>query len=191
MSSQVGTGVFSQEMPSHIGKPFFLSGNAVPHREAVFSAGKCAPESGGRFFRPEMPSRIGRPFFPPGGVVPNRDAVFSLSLRAALHSPAPFDRLGGGLVDSFNELVLSDDNSANVRHFSEKNANYMKFNVLRKEMLKARYHRHRPQTTRGGHIRPPPGVVQGTKPRLMPGRHFHQFQFHLRRIRSPHGIPPL
>jgi hypothetical protein len=49
---------------------------------------------------------------------------------AALHSPAPFDRLGGGLVDSFNELVLSDDNSANVRHFSEKNANYMKFNVL-------------------------------------------------------------
>jgi hypothetical protein len=49
---------------------------------------------------------------------------------AALHSPAPFDRLGGGLVVSFNELMLSDDNSANIRHFSEKNANYMKFNVL-------------------------------------------------------------
>ena len=49
---------------------------------------------------------------------------------AALHSPAPFDRLGGGLVDSFNELMLPDDNSANVRHFSEKNANYMNFNVL-------------------------------------------------------------
>jgi hypothetical protein len=49
---------------------------------------------------------------------------------AALHSPASFDRLGGRLVDSFNELMLPDDNSANVRHFSEKNANYMKFNVL-------------------------------------------------------------
>lgn len=36
-------------------------------------------------------------------------------------------------------------------------------------MLKARYHRHRPQTTGGGHIRPPPEVVQGTKPKAYAG----------------------
>ena len=105
MSSQVGTGVFSQEMPSHIGKPFFLSGNAVPHREAIFSTGKCRPEPGGRFFRPEMPSRIGRPFFPPGGVVPNRDAVFSLSLRAALLLRS-FQRFAAGLKTRVNSLYF-------------------------------------------------------------------------------------
>ena len=39
---------------------------------------------------------------------------------AALNSPAPFDRLGGGLVDSFIYHMLSDDNSANLQHYFEK-----------------------------------------------------------------------
>ena len=34
--------------------------------------------------------------------------------HAALHSPAPSDRLSSGLIESFNELILPDDNSANV-----------------------------------------------------------------------------
>ena len=39
---------------------------------------------------------------------------------AALNSPAPFDRLGGGLVDSFIYHMLSKDNSANLQHYFEK-----------------------------------------------------------------------
>ena len=39
---------------------------------------------------------------------------------AALNSPAPFDRLGGVVSNSFNCLALSDDNSANLQHYFEK-----------------------------------------------------------------------
>ena len=39
---------------------------------------------------------------------------------AALNSPAPVDRLGGGLVDSFIYHMLSDDNTANLQHYFEK-----------------------------------------------------------------------
>ena len=39
---------------------------------------------------------------------------------AALNSPAPFDRLGGVVSNSFICLALSDDNSANLQHYFEK-----------------------------------------------------------------------
>lgn len=58
-----GSHFFSQEMPSRIGKPFFLPGNAVPNRETVFFVWKCRPESGDHFFLREGSSRIGTLFF--------------------------------------------------------------------------------------------------------------------------------
>lgn len=76
-SPRLGTGVFpsGNVVPSRDGGIF--AGNAVPHREAIFSLRKCRLASGNRFFCREMQPRIGRPFFSSGNAVPNREAIFS------------------------------------------------------------------------------------------------------------------